>query len=155
VGIAATGFCYPGGILQIFSSTRSAILQLPTTEAVRSIQQNVSSTSAIVYIVKIFTASPSRIINFVQVDGSGTSQENQFTRSSSTISIAPSIVSAHHLQVHAEIRIWLPKLKQSDKESIRKRRGQQLEIFTSRPSSTLQDQVVREQVPERIQLIKS
>jgi hypothetical protein len=24
VGIAATGFCYPGGILQIFSSTRSA-----------------------------------------------------------------------------------------------------------------------------------
>jgi hypothetical protein len=24
VGIAATGFCYPGGILQLFSSTRSA-----------------------------------------------------------------------------------------------------------------------------------
>jgi hypothetical protein len=24
VGIAATGFCYPGGILQIFSSSRSA-----------------------------------------------------------------------------------------------------------------------------------
>jgi hypothetical protein len=33
-------------------------------------KQNLSSTSAIVYIVKIFTASSSRIVEFIQVDGS-------------------------------------------------------------------------------------
>jgi hypothetical protein len=59
------------------------ILRLPTTEAVRSIQQNLSSTSAIIYIVKIFNASPSRIINFVQVDRSRTTRENQYTPAAS------------------------------------------------------------------------
>jgi hypothetical protein len=48
VGIAATGFCYPGGILQIFLSTRSANF---------------------FYIIKIFNASPSKIVEFIQIDG--------------------------------------------------------------------------------------
>jgi hypothetical protein len=69
VGIAATGFCYLGGILQIFIDKISKISRLPRA-AVRLIQQDLSSTSAIVCIVKIFTASSSRIVNFVQIDGS-------------------------------------------------------------------------------------
>jgi hypothetical protein len=40
-----------------------------------------------------------------------------------------------------ETRIWLPRVKQSSKESIRKRRDRRLEIFMSRPSRTLQGQV--------------
>jgi hypothetical protein len=38
VGIAATGFCYPGGILQLFHRRDQQILRLPTA-AVRSLQQ--------------------------------------------------------------------------------------------------------------------
>jgi hypothetical protein len=44
------------------------ISRLPKA-AVRSLQQKLSSTSAIVYIVKIFNASPSRIVEFIQIDG--------------------------------------------------------------------------------------
>jgi hypothetical protein len=38
VGIAATGFCYPGGILQLFHREDQQILWLPTAAA-RSLQQ--------------------------------------------------------------------------------------------------------------------
>jgi hypothetical protein len=48
VGIAATGFCYPGGILQLFSSTKLANLRLPTAAA-RS-HQIISSTSTSLFI---------------------------------------------------------------------------------------------------------
>jgi hypothetical protein len=93
VGIAATGFCYPGGILQLFhrryqqifsTSTRSANFSTSsrsTNFAAAQQQQpdcfnrshpvgSSSSTSVIVYIVKIFKASSSRIVEFVQIDGS-------------------------------------------------------------------------------------
>jgi hypothetical protein len=33
VGIAATGFCYPGGILQLFHRQDQQILRLPTAAA--------------------------------------------------------------------------------------------------------------------------
>jgi hypothetical protein len=79
VGIAATGFGIRAGsfnssigdISKFFLYRQDQqIRRLPTTEAVRSIQQNLSSISAIVYIVKIFKASSSRIVEFVQIDGS-------------------------------------------------------------------------------------
>jgi hypothetical protein len=60
MGIAATGFCHPGGILQFFHLEDQQILWLPLA-AVKSLQQNSSPTSTIIYIVKIFTASSSRI----------------------------------------------------------------------------------------------
>jgi hypothetical protein len=63
-------FVIRAGFFKFFCRQDQQILRLPTTEAVRSIQQNLSSTSAIVYIVKIFTASSSRIVEFIQVDGS-------------------------------------------------------------------------------------
>jgi hypothetical protein len=84
VGIAATGFCYPGGILQIFHRQDQQIFHRQDQEtfhrqdqqisrlpraAVRLLQQNSSSTSVIIYIVKIFKTSSSRIVEFVQVDG--------------------------------------------------------------------------------------
>jgi hypothetical protein len=45
VGIAATGFCYPGGILQIFSSTRSANFM-----AARNRSSQIDSTEFIINI---------------------------------------------------------------------------------------------------------
>jgi hypothetical protein len=76
VGIAATGFCYPGGILQIFSSTRSTNFtaadnrssQIDSTEFIINIsyhQHQLSSTSS-----RSSNASPSRIVEFGQIDGS-------------------------------------------------------------------------------------
>jgi hypothetical protein len=69
VGSAATGFCYLGGILQLFHRQDQQILRLPTASA-RSFQQNSPSTSTIIYSIKIFNASPSRIVEFVQIGGS-------------------------------------------------------------------------------------
>jgi hypothetical protein len=85
VGIATTGFCNSGGILQLFHREDQQIFRLPTA-AVRSIQQNLSSTSAIVCIVKIFTASPSRIGNFVQSNGSRHNSKKSIYRLSPTMS---------------------------------------------------------------------
>jgi hypothetical protein len=39
VEITATGFCYPGGILQLFHRQDQQILRLPAAAAVRSLQQ--------------------------------------------------------------------------------------------------------------------
>jgi hypothetical protein len=52
VGIAATGFCYPGGILQLFHRQDQQILRLPAA-AVRSVQQ-IRAGFVIVIIRKIF-----------------------------------------------------------------------------------------------------
>jgi hypothetical protein len=79
VGSAATGFGIRAGsfnssigdISKFFLYHQDQqIRRLPTTEAVRSIQQNLSSTSTIVYIVKIFTTLSSRIVKFIEVDRS-------------------------------------------------------------------------------------
>jgi hypothetical protein len=44
VGIAATGFCHPGGILQLFHRQDQQILRLPA--AAKSLQRKSSSTMA-------------------------------------------------------------------------------------------------------------
>jgi hypothetical protein len=36
MGIAATGFCYPGGILQVFHQQDQQVLRLPTTASTGS-----------------------------------------------------------------------------------------------------------------------
>jgi hypothetical protein len=64
VGIAVTGFCYPGGILQLFLSTRSA--NFSTADSSKQQPDHIKST--IIYIIKIFNALPSRIAEFVQID---------------------------------------------------------------------------------------
>jgi hypothetical protein len=92
VGIAATGFCYPGGILQVFIDKISKffidkinkffidkiskffidkISKFRGCQGQQSdrFKQNSSSTSTIIYIVKIFKASPSGIVEFVQIGG--------------------------------------------------------------------------------------
>jgi hypothetical protein len=68
VGIAATGFCYPGGILQVFIDKISKFRGCQGQQSDR-FKQNLSSTSTIIYIVKIFKASPSGIIEFIEISG--------------------------------------------------------------------------------------
>jgi hypothetical protein len=85
VGIAATGFCYPGRILQLFHRRYQQFFSISSkinkfygcrqqkqSDRFNRIyhQHQLSSTSAIIYIVKIFKASSSRIVEFVQIDGS-------------------------------------------------------------------------------------
>jgi hypothetical protein len=62
-------FVIRAGSFNFFRRQYQQILRLPTATT-RSLQQNSSSTSAIIYIVKIFTASSSKIVEFVQIDGS-------------------------------------------------------------------------------------
>jgi hypothetical protein len=65
VGIAATGFCYPGGILQLFSSTRS------TNFVAANRSSQIDSTEFIINIsYQDLRRSPSRIVEFVQISGS-------------------------------------------------------------------------------------
>jgi hypothetical protein len=69
MGIAATGFCYPGGILQIFSSTRSAnftaahnrSIHIASTEFIINISYHLDHKDLHRFIVKNRTAA--------QVDG--------------------------------------------------------------------------------------
>jgi hypothetical protein len=66
VGIAVTGFCHPGGILQIFLSKRSAI-----SSAAHNRSSQIDSTEFIINIsYQDLHRSPSRIIEFVQISGS-------------------------------------------------------------------------------------
>jgi hypothetical protein len=60
VGIAATGFCYPGGILQVFIDKISKFRDCQEQQSNRYIVY-------IVYIIKIFNASPSRIVYIVNI----------------------------------------------------------------------------------------
>jgi hypothetical protein len=53
VEIAATGFCHPGGILQLFHRQDQQILRLPTAAAAKSLQQ-IQAGSLIVIVRKIF-----------------------------------------------------------------------------------------------------
>jgi hypothetical protein len=53
VGIAATGFCYPGGILQLFHRQDQQILRLPAAAVVKSVQQ-IRAGFVVVIIRKIF-----------------------------------------------------------------------------------------------------
>jgi hypothetical protein len=46
VGITVTGFCYPGGILQLFSSTRSAKFAAADEAAAARLHLVIPSTSA-------------------------------------------------------------------------------------------------------------
>jgi hypothetical protein len=43
MGIVMTGFCHPGGILQLFHRHDQQILRLPTAAGVRSLQQDPST----------------------------------------------------------------------------------------------------------------
>jgi hypothetical protein len=84
VGIAATGFCYPGGILQLFHRQDQQILRLPdnssqivSTDRISSDHlhwHQLSSTSS-----RSFKASLSRITKFVQIDESQDKSKNQST----------------------------------------------------------------------------
>jgi hypothetical protein len=81
MGIAATEFCYPDGILQLFLSTRSA--NFLTADSNKQQPDRIKST--IIYIIKIFNALPSRIAEFVQIDESRnekpkSSSNSNFTR---------------------------------------------------------------------------
>jgi hypothetical protein len=70
VGIAATEFCYPGGILQIFSSTRSANFtaahnrssQIDSTEFIVNISYRLHRQDLHRFIVKNRRVHPSRRI---------------------------------------------------------------------------------------------
>jgi hypothetical protein len=53
VGIAATGFCYPGGIFQLFYRQDQQILRLPTA-ADRSHQITSSASASLFIVSKIF-----------------------------------------------------------------------------------------------------
>jgi hypothetical protein len=63
-------FVIRAGSFNFFCRQDQQILRLPTAAAARSLQQNSSSTSTIIYIIKIFTASSSKIVKFVQINGS-------------------------------------------------------------------------------------
>jgi hypothetical protein len=58
VGIAATGFCYPGGILQLFHRQDQQILRLPTAATARSNLIGSTSSGAV-------RSHPEKIIRFV------------------------------------------------------------------------------------------
>jgi hypothetical protein len=71
MGIAATGFCYPGGILQIFSSTRSANFtaaahnrssQIDSTEFIINISYRLHRQDLHRFIVKNHRVRPNRRI---------------------------------------------------------------------------------------------
>jgi hypothetical protein len=75
VGIAATGFCHPGGILHLFHRQDQQILRLQQqpdcfkrSHLIGS-SSSAKSTSTIVYSIKIFNASPSGIVEFIQIQG--------------------------------------------------------------------------------------
>jgi hypothetical protein len=67
-GARRLDFVIRAGSFYFFRRQDQQILRLPAVA--RSLPQNSSSTSIVIYIVKIFNASPSRIIVFVQIDGS-------------------------------------------------------------------------------------
>jgi hypothetical protein len=52
VGITTTGYCYPGGILQLFRQQDQQILRLPTAASGGSI--NLQQASKLIFIGKIF-----------------------------------------------------------------------------------------------------
>jgi hypothetical protein len=59
VGIAATGFCYPSGIFQLFYRQDQQILWLPTAAA-RSYQITLSTSASLFIISKIFVNGEGR-----------------------------------------------------------------------------------------------